>query len=105
MNILVGNDSKSTAAGIVSSLGQIALLITGFLSVVAQNDPNHNWLWAIIGAGVVCAFGIARIVIGIKMNYLQSDPNIGTLANPAVVSVTTTGPVPDTSAPGANPKP
>ena len=100
MNILVGNDSKSTAAGITSSLGQISLLITGFLAVVAQNDPTHHtWVWVILSAGVVCALGVARIVIGIKMNYLQTDPNIGNLANPAVVTVQTTGPVPTATLP------
>ena len=94
MNILVGSDSKSTAAGFISSAGQIGLLVTGFFAVAAQNDPHHNWAYAIISAGVVTALGIARIVVGWKMNYLQSDPNIPTQANPAVVNVTTTGPVP-----------
>ena len=94
MKILVGNDWRSTAAGYASSAGQISLLITGFLAVVAQNDPKHNWLWTIISAGVVCALGIFRIVIGQIQNYVSSDPNITKLSTPAIVNVSTTGPVP-----------
>lgn len=98
MNILVGNDWKSTAVGYASLAGKISQLLTMFLGVVALQDPAHNWLWTILSAGVVCAIGIFQVVIGAKQNYVQSDPNIGTLSNPAVVSVQTTGPVPTSPA-------
>lgn len=95
MNILVGNDSKTTYAGLLGLAGQIALLFTGFMSVLALQFPNFGWLWAIIGATATFAFGCWRAWIMYKMNYIQSDPNIGTLASPAVVSVNTSGPTPD----------
>jgi hypothetical protein len=103
MQVLVGNDWKSTVAGYAGSVQSIAAALTTFLAVVAMQDPAHNWLWTILAAAVTCAATIVRIIIGIKMNYVQSDPNIGTLANPQVVNVTTTGPVPEVTAPGAVP--
>jgi len=101
VNILVGSDSKSTVAGYAGSAQAIGAALTSFLGVVALQDPQHNWLWVILSAAVTCAATIVRIVVGTRQNYVQTDPNIGALANPAVVSVTTTGPIPGDSAPGA----
>ena len=95
MNILVGSDGKTTAAGLIGLAGQISMLFTGLMSVVAIQFPGFSWLWAILGAVAVFLFGCFRAWIMYKMNYIQSDPNIGTLASPAVVSVNTTGPTPD----------
>lgn len=94
MNILVGNDWRSTAAGYAGSAQAISSALTGFLAVVAMQAPSHNWLWTILGAGVVCATTIVRIVLGTSQNYVQADPNIPALVNPAVVNVSTSGPVP-----------
>jgi hypothetical protein len=94
MKILVGNDWKSSAAGYAGAASNISLLLTGFLSVVAMQVPRFSWVWAILSAGVVCAIGIYRAIIGVITNNLQGDPNIGTLETPAVVNVTTTGPTP-----------
>jgi hypothetical protein len=94
MKILVGNDWKASAAGYASSAQGISAALTSFLAVVAMQDPQHNWLWTILAAAVTCAATIVRIVVGHSQNYLQSDPNIGSLSNPAVVNVATTGPVP-----------
>lgn len=94
MKILIGNDWKSTAAGYAGSVQSISAALTTFLAVVAMQAPQHNWLWTILGAAVVCAATIARIVLGTAQNYVQADPNIPALTNPAVVNVTTSGPVP-----------
>lgn len=94
MNILIGNDWKSTAAGYAGSAQSISAALTTFLAVVAMQDPQHNWLWTILAAAVVCAATIVRIVLGTKQSYLQADPNIPALSTPAVVSVATSGPVP-----------
>ena len=94
MNILIGNDWKSTAAGYASSAVSISSALTGFLAVVAMQDPAHNWLWTILAAAIVCASTIARILLGQAQNYVQSDPNIPAQSTPAVVTVATTGPVP-----------
>ena len=103
MKILVGNDTKSTAAGYASAAASIALLITGFLGFVSLQIPRFSWMWAILGAGVVCAANIYRIVIGVKMNYLQADPNTVPQDNPAVVNVQTTGATPETTPAPATP--
>jgi hypothetical protein len=94
MKILVGNDWRSTAAGYASSAQGISAALTSFLAVVAMQNPAHNWLWTILAAAVVCIATIVRCVVGQQQNYIQSDPNIPAQANPALVSVTTTGPVP-----------
>jgi hypothetical protein len=93
MNILVGNDSKSTAAGLAGAATSIGTALTGFLSIVAMQDPKHNWIWAILVAAVTCGVTIYRIVIGISQNYVQSDPAAPTSA-PMVVNVATSGPTP-----------
>jgi hypothetical protein len=94
MNILVGNDWRSTAAGYAGSAQAISSALTGFLAVVAMQAPSHNWLWTILGAGVVCTTTIVRVVLGSTQNYVQADPNIPAQDTPAVVKVTTSGPVP-----------
>lgn len=100
MKILVGNDWKTTAAGILSAFALAMGPISGFLGAVQQVQseiPGHgpaNYTLAIIGAGLTCAAAIARLWIGLLQNYVQSDPNIGKLTTPAVVNVSTTGPVP-----------
>jgi predicted lysophospholipase L1 biosynthesis ABC-type transport system permease subunit len=103
MKILVGNDWKTTAAAYSSSAATLATGLTTFLGVVAMNDPQHNWLWTILAAFVVFALLVFRVMIGQSQNYVQSDPNIGTLANPAVVTVNTTGPVPEAITTTKNP--
>lgn len=94
MKILVGNDWKSSAAGYASSAQGIAASLTGFLAVVTMQDPLHSWLWTILAAAITCAATIVRIWLGHVQSYIQTDPNIGALDTPAVVTVTTTGPVP-----------
>ena len=98
MNILVGNDSKSTAAGYAGAATSIAGSLTAFLAVIAMQDPKHNWLWVILAGGITCGATIYRVLIGASQNYVQSDPNIPALSSPAVVTVTTSGPVPQTAA-------
>ena len=89
MNILVGSDWKTTAAGWLSGLVGTAGPVAAYLA--ASNNPKTA-----AAAGLVALVGvIGRVWIGILQNYIQSDPNIGKLANPAVVTVNTTGPTPD----------
>ena len=94
MNILVGSDSKSTAAGLIGLAGQVSVLFTIFMSVVALQVPGFSWLWAILSAFAVFLFGCYRAWVMYKMNYIQADPNTISQANPQIVNVTTTGPVP-----------
>lgn len=95
MQVLVGNDWKTTANGILAAVIGSAGPVAAYLA--ASNNPKMA-----TAAGLVTLAGvIARVWIGILQNYVQTDPNIGALANPAVVNVTTTGPVPDATAPGA----
>ena len=109
MNILVGNDWKTTAAGLLSAFTVTVGPLSGFLgawAAIQAQIPGHgpaNYTLALIGAGLTTAAAIARAWIGLLQNYVQSDPNIGTLANPAVVSVNTTGPVPSVTVPSATP--
>jgi hypothetical protein len=89
MKILVGSDWKTTANGflaaIIGASGPLAAYLAG------TGSPKMA-----TAAGLVTLAGvIARVWIGILQNYIQSDPNIGTLASPAVVTVNTTGPVPE----------
>lgn len=98
MKLLIGNDWRSTAAAYSSASVSIAASLTGFLAVVAMQDPKHNWLWVILAAAVTTGATIFRIVVGTAQNYVQSDPNIPAQTNPAVVSVMTAGPVPQTAA-------
>ena len=93
MNILVGNDSKSTAAGYAGAATSIAGSLTAFLAVIAMQDPKHNWLWVILAGGITCAATIYRVLIGSSQNYVQSDPTAPTTA-PMVVNVATSGPTP-----------
>ena len=93
MQILVGNDSKSTASALASAAATVAMLITGFLSVVSLQVPKFSWLWAILGAGVVCLAKIYGVIIGYKMNYIEAAPS-STTDTAMLVNVTTTGPVP-----------
>jgi formate hydrogenlyase subunit 3/multisubunit Na+/H+ antiporter MnhD subunit len=101
MNILVGNDWKTTAAGLLSAFASAIGPLSGFLAAwqaIQAQIPGHgpaNYTLALIGAGLTCAAAIARAWIGLLQNYVQSDPNIGKLANPAIVNVATTGPVPE----------
>ena len=91
MQVLVGNDWKTTANGILAAVIGTVGPVAAYLA--ASNNPK-----CAAAAGLVTLAGvIARVWIGILQNYIQSDPNIGTLTNPAVVSVNTTGPVPDTT--------
>jgi hypothetical protein len=73
--------------------------LTAVAAAQALQDPKHSWIWVSLGAFILFASSVVRIWLGATQNYLQSDPNIPTQANPAVVTVTTTGPVPaaDTS--------
>lgn len=95
MNILVGSDNKSTAAGLIGLAGNIATLFTIFMSVVALKVPEFSWLWAILSAFAAFIFGCYRAWVMYKMNYLQADPNTVPQAAPQVVSVVTAGPVPE----------
>jgi hypothetical protein len=94
MKILVGNDWRSTATGYASSVQTFSGSLTAILAGVALQNPQRTWLWASLGAFILFASSVVRIWLGAKQNYVQTDPNIGTLANPAVVNITTTGPVP-----------
>jgi hypothetical protein len=97
MKILVGNDWKSTAVGYASSVQTFSGSLTAILAGVALQNPQRSWLWAGLGALVLFLSSIVRIWLGAKQNYLQADPNIIPdygQTNPAVVNVTTTGPVP-----------
>jgi hypothetical protein len=91
MKILVGNDWKSTAAGYAGSVQVLAGTLTAVLGEQAAQDPKHNLLWVSLGAFVLFISSVVRIKLGTSQNYLQTDPNIGTLDNAAVVNVTTTG--------------
>jgi hypothetical protein len=105
VNILVGSDNKSTAAGLIGLAGQISTLFTIFMSVVALQVPGFSWVWAILSAFAVFLFGCYRAWIMYKMNYLQADPNTVPQANPQVVSVVTAGPIPEVVKPvPADPK-
>ena len=91
MNILVGNDWKTTANGILAAVIGTAGPVAAYLA--ALNNPK-----AATAAGLVMlAATVARVWIGILQNYVQTDPAIGTLSTPAVVNVTTTGVVPSTT--------
>ena len=101
MNILVGNDWKTTANGFLSAFSVTVGPLSGFIAawqMIQSQVPGHgpaNYAFAIILAGLTAAAAIARAWIGLLQNYIQSDPNIGTLTTPAIVSVNTTGPTPD----------
>ena len=88
MKILVGSDWKTTAAGFLSAFIGAVGPLTAYLATT--NSPKS----AEVAGALTCAGLIARAWIGILQNYIQSDPNIGKLTNPAVVNVSTTGPVP-----------
>ena len=88
MQILVGKDWKTTAAGILSAFVGAVGPLTAYLATT--NNPKST----VVCGALTCAAAIARVWIGILQNYVQSDPNIGTLATPAVVNITTTGPTP-----------
>ena len=97
MNVIIGNDWKSTAAGYAGSAQAVSSAVTTFLAVVAMQDPKHNWLWTILSAAVVCVATIIRIVLGTKQNYVQTDPNTPALVQPAVVSLSPSGSISPTS--------
>jgi hypothetical protein len=89
MKILVGSDWKTTANGFLAATIGAAGPLAAYLA--GTGSPKMA-----TAAGLVTLAGvIARVWIGILQNYIQSDPNIGTLASPAVVTVNTTGPVPE----------